>query len=220
MSDPLPSPPAPRWLTLLAGIVGLWALTYLFLYNGGFDGATVDENTTFAAAGGGDISGDPIAAGRKIYRQNCAACHGLDGKGLAGQYPALAGSEIVLSKEPFGENHLVWIVLDGLVGPVQVAGGATCNNVMVPWKAYFNDEKMAALLSYVRQEWGNGASPIPPEAVAQARAESSGGARAGPWTVPMLLQHPAAVLKRNPPAPAAPMVSDPVPESKESGTPR
>ncbi len=201
-----PLPPAPRWLTLLAGILGLWALAYLFLYNGGFDGATIDENATFAAAGdvGGADANDPLALGKKIYRQNCAACHQPDGRGLPGQYPPLAGSEIVLSKEGFGENHLVWIVLDGLVGPVQVAGAPTCNGAMVPWKGYLDDRKLAAVLSYVRQEWGNTAPPLAPEGVAAARAADAGGKRPGPWTLRELQEHPAEALPQNsaPPSPS------------------
>ncbi|SDT96465.1 Cytochrome c, mono-and diheme variants [Verrucomicrobium sp. GAS474] len=209
LSPPVP-PSAPRWLTLLAGIAGLWALSYLFLYNGGFDGATVDENATFAAAGDAGGEADPVAMGKKLYRRNCLACHGAEGRGLPGQYPPLAGSEIVLSKEGFGENHLAWIVLDGLVGPVRVAGAPQCNGAMVPWKGYFDDAKLAAVLTYIRQEWGNAAPPIAPEGVAAARAASDAGARRGPWTIPALLQHPAEALPQGP-LPVAP--------KKESGTP-
>ena len=202
MSTPSPDPsPAPRWLTLLAGIFGLWALTYLFLYNGGFDGATVDENATFASAGDVGDEANPVAMGKKLYRRNCLACHGAEGRGLPGQYPPLAGSEIVLAKDGFGENHLVWIILDGLVGPVQVGGAPRCNGAMVPWKGYFNDEKMAAVVTYIRQEWGNAAPPISFEGVAAARASSAGGKRPGPWTIRELLEHPPETLpKGSPPA--------------------
>jgi len=194
--NPPPSP-APRWLTLLAGIVGLWAAAYLFLYNAGFDGATTDENATFAAAG--DAAADaasPVAVGKALYGRNCLACHGPQGRGLPGQYPPLAGSEIVLGKNGFGENHLVWIVLDGLVGPVRVGDAPQCNGAMVPWKAYFDDAKLAAILTYVRQEWGNAAPPVSPEAVAAARAASAHGKGMAPWTVQELLEHPAETYSK------------------------
>ena len=37
----------------------------------------------------------PAERGKKIFSANCATCHQTNGLGVAGQYPPLAGSEIV-----------------------------------------------------------------------------------------------------------------------------
>ena len=52
---------------------------------------------------------------------------------------------------------------------------------MPPWGAFLNDEEMAALLTYIRTEWGNDAGEVTPETVAQVREAVTD--REEPWTV-------------------------------------
>ena len=188
--------PAPFWLIPLAGALFFWGALYLFLFSGGFRGDVFDEEAGLygPGAGGKEDAGlaaaearDPVALGRRIYNVNCAICHQPDGRGLPGQYPPLAGSEIVLGAEGYGENHLAHIVLDGLVTPVTVHG-TIFNGIMVPWKEVLDDSQIAAVLTYVRQAWGNAAPPVVPQAVAASRAASAGH---GPWTIGALRQLPA-----------------------------
>ena len=191
--------PEPFWLVPLAAALFFWGALYLFLFSGGFQGDVFDEEAGLYGPGaaGGESAGataaetrDPVARvelGRRIYNINCAICHQPDGRGLPGQYPPLAGSEIVLGAEGYGENHLAHIVLDGLVTPVTVHGMAF-NGIMVPWKEVLDDAQIAAVLTYVRQAWGNAAPPVTPQAVAAARAASAGH---GPWTIGALRQLPA-----------------------------
>ena len=49
-----------------------------------------------------------------------------------------------------------------------------------------SDKEIAALLTYIRREWGHTASPISPEFVAKVRKETE--ARLDAWTEPELLQ--------------------------------
>jgi mono/diheme cytochrome c family protein len=89
----------------------------------------------------------------------------------------------VLEEEP---GRLIRIVLKGMQGPVTVKG-QNYNNVMVPWDL-LSDQDIAAVITYVRQnqDWGNNASAVTPEQVAEVREKVKG--RATPFTAAELLQ--------------------------------
>lgn len=174
--------PINTWLIVLIWALALWAGLYLAYHSGGFRADVFDANRV-AWDGGGPAQAakpvDPLVAGKRIFTQNCVACHQSTGLGVPGVFPPLAGSDWVLGKDWQGDNHLVAVVLHGLSGPVTVKGAAF-NNAMVPWAATLDDAKIAAVLSYVRHEWGNNGPPISPEFVAEIRKETS--ARTEPWT--------------------------------------
>jgi mono/diheme cytochrome c family protein len=111
-----------------------------------------------------------MVIGKRVFTQNCAVCHQGDGMGVPGQFPPLAGSEWVMPKDWRGDNHIVNIVLKGFHGPVTVKG-QQFNNVMAPWGNVLKDEQIAAVLTYVRNEWGNKAPPIPVEFVTKVREQ-------------------------------------------------
>jgi mono/diheme cytochrome c family protein len=115
--------------------------------------------------------------GKRLYTQNCIVCHQANGMGVAGQFPPLAGSEWVLGDGKHAENHLVMLLLNGLQGPFQVKG-QLYNNAMVPWKQ-LTDDQIAAILTYIRSDWGNNASPIDSAFVAKIRTETA--AQSEPW---------------------------------------
>jgi Cytochrome c, mono- and diheme variants len=110
----------------------------------------------------------PFDIGRAVYNKpTCVACHQVDGKGTPGQFPPLVKSDWVNEKEP---GRLIRIVLNGLSGPLEFQG-QTYNGSMVPWKDVLNDEEVAAVLTYVRQnkDWGNNAPEVKPEQVKAVR---------------------------------------------------
>ncbi len=114
------------------------------------------------------VSHGPFDVGRAVYNKpTCVACHQPDGKGTPGQFPSLVASEWVNEKEP---GRLIRIVLNGLSGPLDFKGQAY-NGSMVPWKDVLNDEEVAAVLTYVRQnkEWNNNAAEVKPEQVKAIR---------------------------------------------------
>ena len=114
----------------------------------------------------------PAERGKKIFSANCATCHQANGLGVAGQYPPLAGSEYVIG----GTRRLGMIVLKGLEGPLTVKGVQYGSAVMQPWEKTLNDAKIADVLTYIRQEWGNTAGPVAPEGIAGLRKELAGHA--------------------------------------------
>ena len=116
-------------------------------------------------------STDAMQVGERIFTWNCALCHQLNGQGVAGQYPPLAGSEWVQAKNWHGDNHIVKIVLHGFQGPMTV-NGQPFNNAMAPWGKLLTDDEIAAVLSYVRSQWGNDAPPITTEFVKKMRQQT------------------------------------------------
>jgi mono/diheme cytochrome c family protein/glucose/arabinose dehydrogenase len=109
--------------------------------------------------------------GKEIYARDgyCATCHQPNGKGLfSSGYPPLANSKWVNGNE----DRLIKVVLKGLLGPIEVNGKKYPGQVpMTPFEGLLNDEEVAAVLTYVRNSFGNQASPIQPEKVKQVRAE-------------------------------------------------
>jgi mono/diheme cytochrome c family protein len=121
--------------------------------------------------------------GAQVYNTLCVACHGPDGKGLNG-LPPLVGSD--WPKGP--AERSIKIVLNGLTGPVEVAG-KSYNIDMPPQGAVLSDEKIAAALTYVRKTFAGGAGAVTPDLVKSVRAATA--ARTTPWTAAELLKaHP------------------------------
>jgi mono/diheme cytochrome c family protein len=193
------SGPIPRWLFAVIGVAIFWSGAYLFSYSGGFAADVFDYKPKYgaqatAAAG----PPDPKVLGKKLFSANCVTCHQANGQGQPGQFPPLAGSEFVLGD---ASNRLIAIVLKGLQGPVQVKGQAF-NNAMQPWEGQYTDQQLAAILSYVRSDWGNNAPEIPPEAVKAMRDELKN--HKDQWTLAELMQiSPKDVTKQGgtPPQP-------------------
>ncbi|HEV2692031.1 MAG TPA: c-type cytochrome [Verrucomicrobiae bacterium] len=108
-----------------------------------------------------------MAAGKKNYEMFCGACHGTDGMGKAGQAPPLAGSEIVIAK---GFHRLSMIPLEGLAGQIKIKG-QDWNLNMAPMGAALPDADLAAVLTYLRNSWGNKAGEVTADDVKAIRAE-------------------------------------------------
>lgn len=172
----------PSWFWVLFVAMGFVCALYFGMRSGGFSPEVFNPQQVSWIGGGGAAAGppDPMVVGKRIFSQNCAVCHQTSGEGVAGQYPPLVGSEWVLSEgEWHGDNHLVRVVLNGLHGPVQVKG-QNFNNNMVPWRDVLSDDKISAVLTYIRAEWGNSAPAIPAEYVGRIREETAD--RGEPWT--------------------------------------
>lgn len=120
-----------------------------------------------AATGGGSAAVDPavMALGKQSYML-CAACHGPDGKGLQAG-PALMAPSLVGSKLLLGDADApLLVVLKGIAKENMNYMG-----VMAPLAAGLDDQKLAAVLTYVRNEWGNSAPAVTVEQAAAARAK-------------------------------------------------
>jgi len=184
--------PAPLWLMAVFFGIMFWSGLYLAYFSGGFRADVFNPAQTAWAGGGAAPAAGPVepkVLGKRVFAQNCVVCHQSTGLGVAGQFPPLAGSEWVLARDGHGDNHLVKILLKGLQGPVQVRG-ATFNNTMPAW-AHLGDEKISAVLTYIRSQWGNDAPPIPAGYIKKIREESA--ARSEPWGQNDLLAIPPEI---------------------------
>lgn len=112
--------------------------------------------------------------GAEVYA-TCSACHQANGQGVPGAFPPLAGSEWVTGKADIP----IAIVLHGLQGQITVKG-QKYNGVMAPWGTTFNDDQIAAVVTYIRSQWGNKAPAVTKADVARVRAATK--ARKGALT--------------------------------------
>jgi len=96
-----------------------------------------------------------IADGRAVYDAHCSDCHGIEGQGRPGAYPALAGNRAVLLDPP---ANGVRVLLGGGFPP------ATAGNPrpygMPPFATLLSDREVAAVLTMIRNSWGNRASVV------------------------------------------------------------
>jgi mono/diheme cytochrome c family protein len=98
-----------------------------------------------------------------LFGAKCAACHQATGLGVAGVFPPLAGSEWVLGDEKILSN----ILLHGINGEIQVKGNPY-KGAMPAWHA-LSDDELAAVLTYIRSDWGNAATPLKAEIIKSQR---------------------------------------------------
>ena len=123
---------------------------------------------------------DQIDAGKEVYMKAaagggmCFTCHQVNGEGLAGQFPPLAGSDWVLGDK----DRLIKISMYGLMGEIEV-NGVKYNNVMAPPgipPGSLTDDQIANVLTYIRNDWGNSASAVTSDEVATVRKSLNGRA--------------------------------------------
>jgi cytochrome c oxidase subunit 2 len=83
-----------------------------------------------------------LANGESVYVKNCVACHQVNGQGIPGIFPALAGSEIVLNDKP----RNVEILMEGVQGAA-----------MQSFANQLSEVDIASVITYTRKAWGNDA---------------------------------------------------------------
>jgi mono/diheme cytochrome c family protein len=108
---------------------------------------------------------DPaIRAGQAIYIDNCAACHAANGNGVPNLIPPLKDSPIVQSSDP---TTLARVVLHGTqnIATAQAPTGPS----MPPMGWKLTDQQTAALLTYIRNSWGNAAPAVDAGQVGKSR---------------------------------------------------
>jgi mono/diheme cytochrome c family protein/glucose/arabinose dehydrogenase len=106
-------------------------------------------------------------AGKDVYKNVCQACHQPDGRGQEKLAASLIGSPLALGPAEIPTR----ILLHGKEGPI---------GLMPPVGQVFSDEQIAAVLTYIRREWGQSGAPVDAATVHRVREMTAGRAR--PWT--------------------------------------
>ncbi len=105
-------------------------------------------------------------AGQDIYKNICQACHQPDGRGLDRVAPSLLGSPLALASPDIPAR----ILISGKEGPV---------GLMPPVGSTLSDDQIAAVLTYIRREWGQDGTPVEAATVKEVRAMTADRMR--PW---------------------------------------
>jgi mono/diheme cytochrome c family protein len=112
---------------------------------------------------------DPaMVAGAAIYRDQCSACHGLDGKGVPELFPSVADSPMVRADDPATSIRIV------LRGARSVGTGWQPTAPGMPsYGRQLDDAQIAAVLTYIRNSRGSAATPIGAADVARVRSDTA-----------------------------------------------
>ena len=104
-----------------------------------------------------DVRRAPASAndGGRVYAANCSSCHQPDGRGVPGAFPPLAGNPDVTGDS----RRVIAVVENGRRGRLRVAGGSY-DAVMPGWRGLLSDQDVAAVVSFIRTAWNNGAAPV------------------------------------------------------------
>jgi mono/diheme cytochrome c family protein len=109
-----------------------------------------------------------MISGAAIYRDQCSACHGIDGKGIAELFPSIADSSMVKSDDPTTSIRIV------LRGARSVGTQAQPTAPGMPsYGRQLDDAQIAAVLTYMRNGWGAAAAPIGAADVARVRSDTA-----------------------------------------------
>jgi mono/diheme cytochrome c family protein len=105
-----------------------------------------------------------MKTGGQIYADECAGCHGGSGKGAPDLFPSLANSAAVKQADP---TSLLRVVLRGARNGGTAA--APTASAMPAFAWVLKDDQVAAVLTYIRNSWGNAASALSVDESKRAR---------------------------------------------------
>lgn len=105
-----------------------------------------------------------VDQGHELYSRHCADCHGKSGEGKGGVYPPLAGNTALLGNPV----NAIRAVLLGGFEPTTQANPRPYS--MPPFAPQLDDRQVAAVVSYLRQSFGNRADAVSPQTVAKYRS--------------------------------------------------
>lgn len=118
--------------------------------------ATSNSSAAATAAGTAGVK-HPASAndGARVYITNCSSCHQIDGRGVSGAFPPLAGNPVVTGDS----KRVIAIVKFGSRGRERVEG-RDYDGVMPAWNGLISDADIADVVTYIRSAWNNAAPPV------------------------------------------------------------
>jgi len=160
----------PVWLLILLLVLLYWAMLYFDQHSGWFsqDVYAPFRSQNEVALYQPKTEGPDLRRGQTVFENVCALCHNPDGMGKPNQGPPMAGSEWVVGSPA----RLIRIPLFGLNGPITVKDQEMIFPSGMPaMGAALPEDDLAAVLTYMRQAWGNKAAPITAEQIKAVKAQ-------------------------------------------------
>jgi mono/diheme cytochrome c family protein len=117
-----------------------------------------------------DATDPRMTAGQALYKDICAPCHTDAGTGAARLFPRLAGSPAVHADDP---TTLIRTVLYG--SRAAATDGAPTGPMMPAFFWRLGDAQVAAVITYIRNAWGNAASPVSTHQVREMKSAPGAG---------------------------------------------
>ena len=120
---------------------------------------------------GGGVLPQPVSAqdpamqrGEAIYNERCAACHTVAGEGIVGLFPRLSAAPLVQQSQA---TSLIRVVLEG--SRAVATDGAPTGPAMPSFAWQLSDADVAAVVTYIRNAWGNAAPAVSASEVGKMR---------------------------------------------------
>jgi len=119
-------------------------------------GLSIHERNHYSKAGDIKPGTELInnSPGKRVYQKHCLTCHQKNGTGVSAMYPPIVNNPRVKGDK----ERLVKIILEGQSGRIEVHG-RYYNGVMPPFRNLSNKE-VAAVLTYMRQNFENDTSAV------------------------------------------------------------
>lgn len=166
--------PIPTWIWVLVValvawgtfyFVGQWNPTPRFADSPTYQPLVQRTVATPEPPSAAQLSEEEAKQASLLYANTCAGCHMLDGAGMPGVFPPLAGDPVVLADDP---TEHVRVALNG-------AQGSTINDItystpMPGFGPVLSDKEIMLIVNHERTSWGNDAPLVTENEVAQIRA--------------------------------------------------
>lgn len=114
--------------------------------------------------------------GENIYGSVCSTCHQSNGEGVEGAFPTLVDTDYVNGSI----GRFAGIIIHGLYGEMEI-NGINYNGNMPAWGEQISDEEVAAVMTYVRNSFGNNSTDVPIDSIKSYRENY--GDRTSQWEV-------------------------------------
>lgn len=131
-----------------------WALSSLLLISATVAPAQTKKGSSDVKKTTTPAVRQSIERGRMIYNKYCLTCHQADGGGVPNMNPPLIKTTYVNGDK----NRLITIVIRGLDEEIEI-NGDTYSNPM-PAHNFLKDQEIADVLTFIRNNFGNKASPV------------------------------------------------------------
>lgn len=111
-----------------------------------------------------DAANPQMINGKKVFIDNCIACHVINGEGISSMIPAFKDNGTIQGQSSESMTH---ILLNGSKGAITRFNPTGAAMPAFAWK--LTDTQIADVLTYIRNEWGNAAQAVSSKEVKEMR---------------------------------------------------